>query len=241
MLRNCPIVRNFLTFYLPLVVSIFCFCTTTTLAQSDIDGPFGLSTVAAPEAPLAMTWARLLLEVNKDLSVIARCRVEGQSCSSPAAAKFIALVKEGEQPEPLAQIAHINRAANFSMRLLDTAHADNEWRSPLAVLTRNAGDCKHHAVLKYAALREAGFAPDALKIVVVEIRSTHQQHAVVAIRTIGHRWLILDNHTSTLVESSMALDRYDPLYALDHDGVRQFALPSRPLQMVDSTQRPVQR
>jgi len=89
-------------------------------------------------------------------------------------------------------------------------------------------------VLKYAALREAGFAPDALKIVVVEVRSTHQQHAVVAIRIKERYWLILDNRTSILVESSLALDRYDPLYELDQDGIHQFALPSRSLQMVES-------
>jgi len=180
-----------------------------------------------------MTWQKLLLEVNEDLSTITRCRANAQSCS-PAAAKFVALVKEGERPEPLAQIGHINRAANFSMRLLDAAHADNEWRSPLATLARSIGDCKHYAVLKYAALREAGFAPDALKIVVVEVRSTHQQHAVVAIRIKERYWLILDNRTSILVESSLALDRYDPLYELDQDGIHQFALPSRSLQMVES-------
>ena len=235
MLSTRQIIRRFLTFYLPVVVFVFC-CVPPALAQLEADGPFGLSTVATPEAPLAMTWQKLLLEVSKDLSNINRCRANAQSCS-PAAAKFVALVKEGERPEPLAQIGHINRAANFSMRLLDAAHADNEWRSPLAALARSVGDCKHHAVLKYAALREAGFAPDALKIVVVNVRSTHQQHAVVAIRIKERHWLVLDNRTSILVESSLALDRYDPLYELDQDGIHQFALPSSPPQMVGSIQR----
>lgn len=235
MLSTRQIVRRSLTFYLPLVVIVFC-CVSTAHAQLDTDGPFGLSTVATPEAPLAITWRKLLLEINEDLSIITRCRTNAQSCS-PAAAKFVALVKEGEQLEPLAQIGHVNRAANFSMRMLDAAHPDNEWKSPLAALARSVGDCKHYAVLKYAVLREAGFAPDALKIVVVDIRSTHQQHAVVAIRIKERHWLILDDRTSILVESSMALDRYDPLYELDQDGIHEFALPSRPLQMVGSIQR----
>ncbi len=235
MLSTRQIVRRSLTFYLPLVVFVFC-CVPIALAQLETDGPFGLSTVATPEEPLAMTWQKLLLEVDEDLSIITRCRANAQSCS-PAAAKFVALVKQGEQPEPLAQIGHINRATNFSMRLLDAAHADNEWRSPLAALARSVGDCKHYAVLKYAALREAGFAPDALKIVVVDVRSTHQQHAVVAIRIKDRHWLILDDRTSILVESSMALDRYDPLYELDQEGIHQFAPRSRPLQMVGSIQR----
>src|SRR4249920_3027680 len=115
MLSTRQIIRRFLTFYLPVVVFVFC-CVPTALAQLETDGPFGLSTVATPEAPLAVTWQKLLLEVNEDLSTIARCRASAQSCS-PAAAKFGALVKESERPEPLAQIGHINRAANFSMRL----------------------------------------------------------------------------------------------------------------------------
>jgi len=132
-------------------------------------------------------------------------------------------VKEGEQKQGRNQIAHINRAANLAIRALDSAHSENEWRSPLDILARGAGDCKHAAVLKYAALREAGIDENALRIVVVEVRSTHQQHAVVAVRTEGH-WVLLDNHTSTLIESQAGFDYYDPLYALDQSGVRQFAL-----------------
>ena len=218
-----------------MIVFVFC-CVPIALAQLETVGPFGLSTIATPEAPLATTWQKLLVEINEDLSIITRCRANAQSCS-PAAAKFVVLVKEGEQPEPQAQIGHINRAANFSIRLLGATHPDNEWRSPLAALARSVGDCKHYAVLKYAALREAGFAPDALKIVVVDVRSTHQQHAVVAIRIKERHWLILDDRTSILVESTMALDRYDPLYELDQDGIHQFALPSRHLEMVGSIQR----
>jgi predicted transglutaminase-like cysteine proteinase len=243
---NRPIPSNSITLSLSAVISVFClmvFCVTGALAQNenDIDEPFGLSTVATPETVLAAMWENLLREINSDLSIIARCRIEPQSCSSPAEPKFVGIAKEGEQHEPLAQIGHINRAANFAMRVLDTAHADDEWRSPLAALSRTAGDCKHFAVLKYAALREAGFAPEVLKIVIVEVRSTHQQHALLAVRADKGRWLLLDNHTLTLVESSLALDHYDPLYEFAQDGVRQFALPSRPPQIANSFQRPPAR
>ena len=76
--------------------------------------------------------------------------------------------------------------------------------------------------------------PD-LRIVVVEVRSKHRQHAMVAVRTEG-QWLLLDNRTSILIESSKVLDYYDPLYALDQDGVRQIALSVHPLQMARSDQ-----
>ena len=75
-----------------------------------------------------------------------------------------------------------NRAANFAIRVLDTAHADSEWRSPLTNLARSSGDCKQYAALKYAMLRELGVSPDALKILIVEVRSIHQLHAILAVR-----------------------------------------------------------
>ena len=86
---------------------------------------------------------------------------------------------------------------------------------------------KHYAVLKYAMFRELGVSPDALKIVVVEVRSIQQQHAILAVRAEKGRWLLLDDRTTMLVESSMALDYYDPLYEFDQNGVRRFGLPSR--------------
>ena len=71
--------------------------------------------------------------------------------------------------------------------------------------------------------RELGVSPDALKIIVVEVRSIHQLHAVLSVRAEKDRWLLLDNRTLMLIESSMALDYYDPLYELDQNGVRHFA------------------
>ena len=83
-------------------------------------------------------------------------------------------------------------------------------------------------------LREIGVSPDALKIIVVEVRSTHQLHAILAVRAEKGGWLVLDNRSLVLVESSMALNYYDPLYELDQNGVREFALPSRPPQVAQS-------
>jgi predicted transglutaminase-like cysteine proteinase len=82
-------------------------------------------------------------------------------------------------------------------------------------------------------LRELGVSPDALKIIVVEVRSSHQLHAILAVREQGG-WLLLDNRTLMLVESSMALEYYDPLYELDQNGIREFALPTRSPRLAQS-------
>jgi len=222
--------------HLSAVIGVLCLAlpsVTVAHAQSSLDEPFGLSTVEAPEAPLSAVWNDVLLEFRNDRTIIAQCRAEPSRCASPAAQKFLGIVQDAENKTGRVQIAYINRAANAALRALNNRRADAEWRSPLDALIKKNSDCKHYAVLKYAALGEAGITSAALKIVVVEVRSTHQQHAIVAVRTEG-QWLLLDNRTSILIESSKALDYYNPLYALDQDGVRQFALPAHPVQMAGS-------
>lgn len=177
------------------------------------------------EEPLWTTWRDLQLEMNAEQAVIAQCRVEPHSCSSSAARKFIAIVNEGNRYEGLARIGHINRAVNFAIRGTNKA-VPEKWTSPLATLERGDGDCKQYAVLKYAALIDAGYAPDVLRIVIVGDKSLHVQHAMVAVRNEG-RWLFLNNRSLMLVESSGAINRYVPLNTLDQRGVREFVQPSQ--------------
>lgn len=225
-----------------LAAALFVFCLLTfritmAHAQGSVDEPFGLATVSARETALAATWNNLLFEIDGDLSTVNKCHKKPQSCPS-AAVTFLTVAKEGERHEGLAQIGHLNRATNFAIRASDTTHAyDNEWESPLAILSRGRGDCKHYAVLKYALFREFGFSADALKILVVEVRSTRALHAILSVRTEKGSWLLLDNRTLVLVESSMALDYYKPLYELDQNGVRRFASSSRSPQLAQSLQR----
>ncbi len=98
------------------------------------------------------------------------------------------------------------------------------WTSPLTALARGVGDCKQFAVLKYAALTFVGYAPDALRILIVEDKYLHRQHAVVAVLEQG-QWLLLDNRSSILLSGSGALSRYVPIETLDNRGVRAFVQP----------------
>ena len=199
-------------------------------AQSNSDQLFGLTTGEAAEAPLSTVWSKMLRALNDERPIIAHCRTEPSACFLPAASKFLALVQEGEYLQGRSKIAHINRAANAALRSENNAHEDGEWRAPLDAIAKGIGDCKHYAVLKYAALAAAGIALDALKIVVVEVRSSHALHAMVAVRSEG-RWLLLDNRSAILIESTLAGAYYKPLYVLDQDGVAQFG-PADRLQIV---------
>ena len=169
---------------------------------------------------LPTNWEALQSEINAEQAIVAQCRGEAKVCPSPAAASFIAILNQGERQDGVARIGHINRAINFAIRGLGNQKSDR-WTPPLTALARGSGDCKQFAVLKYVALNNVGFAREDRRIAIVMDKTVHRQHAVVAVRNAG-RWLILDNRSSILVDSSDVTAQYIPLNVLDHRGVREF-------------------
>lgn len=200
-------------------------------AQAATDEPFGLSTVAAHEGPLTATWRKLQMEIQADERIVVQCRAEPQSCTSPAALRFIAIVNEGDRYEGLVKIGRINRAVNLAIGAANAAAIQSTWSSPLQTLATGSGDCKQYAVLKYAALINAGFAADDLRLVIVRIKQPQNpgakpaDHALVAVHNDAD-WIVLDNRSLAMIESRQVLDRYVPLFALDQRGVRQFVQPA---------------
>ena len=200
-------------------------------AQAATDEPFGLSTVAATEGALTTTWRHLQLEMQSDERIVVQCRAEPRSCTSPAALRFIAIVNEGNGHEGLARIGLINRAVNLAIGAANAAAIQSTWSSPLQTLATGSGDCKQYAVLKYAALINAGFAANDLRLVIVRIKQPPNpgakpaDHALVAVRNDAD-WIVLDNRSLAMIESRQVLDHYLPLFALDHRSVRQFVQPA---------------
>ena len=71
--------------------------------------------------------------------------------------------------------------------------------------------------MKYFALREIGIEARDLQLLVVRDIKHHTLHALVAVR-LDEEWLFLDNRT--LIITNTIERRYDPLFALDQQGVR---------------------
>jgi len=175
----------------------------------------------AANEPALSIWTKLQSDLALERDLISRCRSAVETCPSPAARQFVAIVEEGLQYEGRARIAHINRAANLAIR--PQIKPTRMWTSPLTTLAAGAGDCKQHAVLKYAALREAGFTADQLRIVIVEDKARQATHAVVAVLD-GTQWLVLNNRGSALVDFDEFVERYTLLWRLDR-GVSQETAP----------------
>jgi predicted transglutaminase-like cysteine proteinase len=196
---------------------------TTGRDSNGLSEPFGLrAAVALPTdaSNASAKWADIQSRLVNEHKTIERCRYGDDACPV-GARRFLAIVEQGLQSHGRAQLGLINRAVNLSIRPVSdwSQHGvENFWSSPLETLSAGAGDCEDYAIVKYVALREAGIAPDDLRLVIVRDNKRQAAHAVVGVRREG-QWLILDNRTLIMADAK-ELVYYQPLLVLDDRGVR---------------------
>ena len=187
---------------------------------------FGMDAEPVTEGALLDKWRRIEANIVQDLEVIAQCRA-GRPCPGPAQ-KLIHLSLEGARRSGRARAGMINRAVNLAISSVsdDTQWGVlDHWSGPFETLQSGRGDCEDYAIVKYAALLEAGVPKNDVKILVLKNFFPKEDHAVAATRVNGE-WLILDNRTLTLVRDTDAT-RMIPEYVLDADGVSRFVWSSR--------------
>jgi predicted transglutaminase-like cysteine proteinase len=204
---------------------------TTPALPPMSDEPFGLFAFRAPEGALWGKWRALATDLAGDAEALARCRADAETCTRPAL-RFLAVVTAAQTHAGRGRFAMINRAVNAAVRYVgdyDQHGVADRWSAPLVTLATGQGDCEDYAIAKFVALREAGVAAADLRLLLVRDLLSRQDHAVLAARHDG-RWLVMDNRWDALMEP-VALARFQPLFALDHDGVKLFAAPyaQRPL------------
>jgi len=155
---------------------------------------------------------------------LALCDGDPDRCASPAALQFLAIVDTAKSRDGRARLGEINRAINLAIRpMSDLAQYGEQdvWSSPLVTFAHGAGDCEDYAIAKFVALRQAGIAPDDLRIVIMRDTIGGEDHAVAMARLDGH-WLTLDNRRMAMVED-VNVRNYRPLFLIDQHGVMQYA------------------
>ncbi|HET8919485.1 MAG TPA: transglutaminase-like cysteine peptidase [Xanthobacteraceae bacterium] len=188
--------------------------------------PFGLGAEPVMDGEILAKWGGVEAQIKVENRVLARCRSGGSWCPR-AARRFLAIVNVGRTLTGRARIGVINREINLSIvptsDLAQWGVADR-WSAPLETFTTRRGDCEDYAIAKYVALRDAGVAPEDVRLVVVRNTEDEENHAVVAVRLDGD-WLILDNRWLALVRDR-EMRRAIPLFELDENGVRRFVDPA---------------
>ena len=194
---------------------------TALRAQPEPD-LFGLESVAVARGEILTKWNRVAAEIAADRDVLRRCREAAATCPA-SAQKLLAVIAEGQAREGRARIGTINRAINLAIKpMSDLAQwgVIDRWSAPLETLSSGRGDCEDYAIAKYVALGEAGFSEDKLRLVIVRDLGLGEDHAILAVRD-SEKWLLLDNRRLVLVEDG-ELQRVEPLFAFNRDGVREF-------------------
>jgi predicted transglutaminase-like cysteine proteinase len=182
---------------------------------------FGMDTEAVAAGELPEKWHRVEAAMAQDFAVVAQCRANG---ACPAVAqKLIDISAAGAGRTGRIRVGLINRAADLAISPVSDEMqwgVSDHWSDPFETLLSNRGDCEDYAILKYAALLQAGIPRDDVKIVILKNFFPNENHAAVAVRVDG-QWLILDNRTLTLVRDT-DVTRAIPEFVLDHEGVKRF-------------------
>jgi len=185
--------------------------------------PFGLPTTLLTNGGLHDKWLGVRGQLADELVRLALCDDDRESCRSPEALRFLAIIAAGRAREGRARLGEINRAVNLAIRPGSDLALYGEidvWTAPLATLAKGAGDCEDYAIAKFVALREAGVAPEDLRIVILHDRLGGEDHAVVAARLDG-RWLMLDNRRMAMIEDS-GIRNFRPTFVIDQHGVSEY-------------------
>ena len=182
---------------------------------------FGMKTEPVAAGELPEKWNHVEAATAQDFAVVAQCRAN-ETCPV-VAQRLIDISAEGAGRSDRARVGLINRAADLAISPVSDEMqwgVADHWSDPFETLLSNRGDCEDYAILKYAALLEAGIPNDDVKIVILKNFFPNESHAVVATRVDG-QWLILDNRTLTLVRDT-DVTRAIPEFVLDHEGVKRF-------------------
>lgn len=111
------------------------------------------------------------------------------------------------------QVVRLTAALNAEPYVTDRANwgISDYWQTPAEFMARG-GDCEDYAIAKYFALREAGWAAEDLRVVVVIDERRAAGHAVLIASHQGKAW-VLDNVTDEVVETD-DVRHYQPVFSL---------------------------
>ena len=193
------------------------------------DEPFGLFTFVAPDGLVWSKWRKVADDIRAAEPALLRCIDDATQCS-PAAIRFVTIVKEAREHEGRVRLNLVNHRVNNAIRYTSDMTqwgTSDEWSAPLAAgkgsFDTGLGDCEDYAIAKYVALRAAGVPAKQLRVLLVRDNIARLDHAVVAANEEGH-WFILDNRWTAAVEDN-DVRRFTPLFALDDEGVKLLAAP----------------
>ena len=177
-------------------------------------------------------WQRVLGEIEREMSFYRDCEDSRNPCEPRALLAWQAMVKSQRGDEPLAQLRAVNRFVNRWQSRTDQENYEvmDYWASPLTFL-RRSGDCEDFAIMKYVSLRQLGFEPERLRLVVVRDVLRDVAHAVLAVH-VDQEVFIMDNLFQAVLPQQR-VSQYLPYYSVN-EKARFSHLPPNSMLMASS-------
>jgi predicted transglutaminase-like cysteine proteinase len=175
---------------------------------------FGTTEFRAQSLAALPQWQRALGKIEAERGTYRQCADPAGDCPSRGAQAWRAMIRDQAGRGRLDQLVAVNRFLNnWSYR--DDANnygRRDYWASPLEFFL-HSGDCEDYAIVKYVTLRELGFPPEQLRLVVVHDALRDLAHAVLAVY-LDDEVYILDNLTAAIVPQD-ELAQYVPYYSIN--------------------------
>jgi predicted transglutaminase-like cysteine proteinase len=186
---------------------------------------FGTSEFRAESLAALPKWQRALRQIEQERDTYRTCSRPSADCPSRSIAAWRSMISSQVGRAPIEQLRTVNRFLNeWHYKPDDQNYGRRDyWATPLEFL-RQSGDCEDYAIAKYVTLRELGFMPEQLRLVVVRDVVRDLAHAVLAVY-LEDQVYILDNLTTAVLPQER-VGHYVPYYSINEE-TRWAHVPSR--------------
>lgn len=187
---------------------------TESFAKASSSGLFGTIEISSSNLSALPQWQRVIASFPSTADAAKKCDAKIEDCQSQQMTLWRAKINELQHSNKRVQLQDINRFFNSWRHVSDvvTHGASDYWATPLEFIS-NGGDSEDFAIMKYVSLKELGFTPESMRIVISNDVLRNNIHAVLSVSLRGQRY-ILDSLTNTILKEEL-VRYYVPLYSVN--------------------------
>ncbi len=174
------------------------------------------------QAPLAQ-WPRVLEEHDALMASYESC-LSGKGKCENHITHWQAFLRAQTRRPPLEQLIAVNKFMNARPYKQDNWLYDaSDYWAGVSDFLQHSGDCEDFAIAKYFSLRQLGFNPDTMQVMLVYDVYSGTDHAVLRV-ALDDKVYFLDNRED-LIDRAGFEKRYRPHIAFNENDVYMFDRP----------------
>ncbi len=204
-----------------------------SLTMTPLAGPIPadsapLVPIAKPAIPLfykspLQQWPRVLVEQDALMASYKNCMAGKETCDN-AVVHWQAFLRTQSNKKPLEKLVAVNKFLNERPYKQDNwlYNVSDHWAG-VGDFLKNSGDCEDFAIAKYFSLRQLGFDPNDMQVMLVYDVYSGTDHAVLRV-ALNDELYFLDNRED-LIDRAGFDKRYRPHVAFNENDVHLYNQP----------------